>query len=68
MSTRQAIFLAEFSVGTWMKLEEFRNKELNCTNLSAELRDQARKMTKIGAKVMKFHSGSSNMVPLRLAL
>jgi hypothetical protein len=51
-----------------MKLEEFKNAELNCTNLSAKWRDQIRKMTKIGANVMKFHSGSSNMVPLRLAL
>jgi hypothetical protein len=29
---------------------------------------QTRKMTENGAKVMQFHSGSSNMVPLRLHL
>jgi hypothetical protein len=29
---------------------------------------QTEKMTKNGAKVMQFHSGSSNIVPLRLYL
>jgi hypothetical protein len=40
--------------------------ELNCTDHGAEFRDPARKMTKIGAKAMQFHSESSNIVPLRL--
>jgi hypothetical protein len=41
MPTRKAIFPANFSGGSGMKLEGFKNKELNCTNLSAELRDPA---------------------------
>jgi hypothetical protein len=49
-------------------LEKF-NKMLEfCTGTSAEFHDPSRKLTKNGAKVMQFHSGSSNMVPLSSAL